>query len=120
MKHSIRAQHQQVNSALAEVLVLIETLPNLLSLGTPEGTIASNFSNFDIDEDEGPYFSVNQAWERTFQKAQEAAITRGPYGVKLVYDFFAHFLQIPGIEAHGGLDLMLMRVNQLGDMLRKV
>ncbi|KAF8834294.1 hypothetical protein BDN67DRAFT_1016652 [Paxillus ammoniavirescens] len=113
-------QHQWINSALADVLKLIEKLPHSLPIGTPDGSIATHFSNFEIDADEGPYFTVNQAWERTFQKAGESAITRGQYGIKVVHDFLVHFLQIPGIEANGGLNLMLGRVHQLMDMLKKV
>ncbi|KIJ14787.1 hypothetical protein PAXINDRAFT_12359 [Paxillus involutus ATCC 200175] len=70
----IEEQRQQITSALKDVLTLIKKLPLSLS-GTPDGPIAVNFTNFDIDDDEGPYFTVNRAWERTFQKKGEAAIT---------------------------------------------
>ncbi|KIJ09602.1 hypothetical protein PAXINDRAFT_17307 [Paxillus involutus ATCC 200175] len=116
----VEAQRQQISLILSDVLRVIEKLPHSLVVGTADGPIASHFSNFDIDPEEGPYFTVNRAWERTFQKTGEAAITGGQYGVKLVHDFLAHFLHIPGIEDNGGLDLMLKRVHQLAEMLQKV
>ncbi|KAF8835974.1 hypothetical protein BDN67DRAFT_984264, partial [Paxillus ammoniavirescens] len=116
----VEAQRQQISLILADVLRVIEKLLHSLVLGTADGPIASHFGNFDIDPDEGPYFTVNCAWERTFQKTGEAVITGGQYGVKLVHDFLAHFLHIPGIEANGGLDLMLRHVHQLAEMLQKV
>ncbi|KIK73194.1 hypothetical protein PAXRUDRAFT_179030, partial [Paxillus rubicundulus Ve08.2h10] len=66
---------QKITSVLEDVLTLIGKLPPSLPVGTHDGPIASNFSNFDIDADEGPYFTVNRAWERTFQQRGEAAIT---------------------------------------------
>ncbi|KIJ20514.1 hypothetical protein PAXINDRAFT_7753 [Paxillus involutus ATCC 200175] len=111
---------QQISLILSDVLRVIEKLPHSLVVGTADGPIASHFSNFDINPEEGPYFTVNCAWEWTFQKTGEAAITGGQYGVKLVHNFLAHFLHIPGIEDNGGLDLMLRRVHQLAEMLQKV
>ncbi|KAF9231661.1 hypothetical protein BU15DRAFT_82120 [Melanogaster broomeanus] len=116
----VEVQRQQISLALAEALKLIEKLPQSLPLGTAEGSIAENFGSFNIDDEEGPFFTVNRAWERTFQTTGEAAITRGQYGIKLVHDFLLHFLHIPGIEAHGSLNLMLGRVHQLTTMLQKL
>ncbi|KIK77667.1 hypothetical protein PAXRUDRAFT_776864 [Paxillus rubicundulus Ve08.2h10] len=116
----VEVQRQQISLALAEALKLIEKLPQSLPLGTAEGSIAENFGSFNIDDEEGPFFTVNHAWERTFQTTGEAAITQGQYGIKLVHDFLLHFLHIPGIEAHGSLNLMLGQVHQLTTMLQKL
>ncbi|KIK76244.1 hypothetical protein PAXRUDRAFT_18350 [Paxillus rubicundulus Ve08.2h10] len=116
----VKVSQQQISLTLAEALKLIEKLPQSLFVKTAEGSIAENFSSFNIDDEKGPFFTINCAWERAFQATGEAAITQGQYSIKLVHDFLLHFLHISGIEAHGGLNLMLRRVHQLMAMLQKL
>jgi len=45
----------------------IKALPKTLSAGDKNGPIAANFTSHKFDSDEGPYYSFDKAWNRTFQ-----------------------------------------------------
>ena len=64
---SIDAQKQKLQTALQAFDAIIKALPKTLSAGDKNGPIAANFTSHKFDSDEGPYYSFDKAWNRTFQ-----------------------------------------------------
>ena len=114
--------HKRLADALSDLRTLVNLLPESVPLGCSDDALAQHFSDYSVEEDEGPYYSVDRAWVRVFQgpeAEQLSKITRGPYGASLVKQFFEHFATIPGIEEHNGLQVLALRVEQFNRLLTK-
>ncbi|OBZ67473.1 hypothetical protein A0H81_12663 [Grifola frondosa] len=59
---NIKLQRTQLQAKLDNLKLLINALPPSCPSGTLDGPIAQNFGDYDVDVDEGPYFSVDRAW----------------------------------------------------------
>jgi hypothetical protein len=57
----VQCQLERLKNLFLHLKSLIFKLPNCISEGTKDGSIAKYFGDYDIDADEGPYFSVNRA-----------------------------------------------------------
>jgi len=118
---SVDPQKQRLSDLLQQLRVLIKDLSSSLPIGDKDGLISKNFSSREFDKSEGPYFTFNKAWERTFQVSDEEKVKRiakGKYGLDLVHSYVLHFSTIAGIEANGGLHLMAERVSALINFIR--
>ena len=107
---------QHFNELLKQLTSLIKKLPTTLPCGLKDGPIASNFSDFTHDPDEGPYYTFNKSWERVFQRPddqKEHLVVRGKYGLEVALSYITHFSTAPGIEEDGGLGLLAVRVESL-------
>lgn len=85
-------QGDGLTELLARLAATVNKLPSTLPKGREDGLLAQHFKEKPVDEDEGPWYSFNHAWERLFHTAkpreeQLKLVTRGPHGLKLCYDF---------------------------------
>ncbi|KAG1754910.1 uncharacterized protein EDB91DRAFT_1242132 [Suillus paluster] len=103
-------QQKQLAQLLADLHSVIAGLPSSLPEAAEDGPISHHLRDFSIDEDEGPFYSFNRAWERVFQK----------HGVILAHDFAVHFSALPNIEQHNGLNLMNECIKALIKLLHDV
>ena len=117
----------EASNLLAPRLAFLQNLINAFPPSIPEapadGPIARYFGDLTIDPDEGPYYSVDRAWVRTFQvpdAEKPGLVQRGPYGLQLVHDYFIYFGGAPGIEANNGHLLVLEKVNTLISLIVNV
>ena len=117
-------KREDLDASLKKLKLLINALPSTVPEGPPDGKIVKYFTDVEVDEDEGPYYSVDRAWTRTFQglsdEEQQQLITRGRYGVTCIYKFLCDFAQKPGIEKYDGLHLMTVRVDALVALTARV
>ena len=60
-----------VSQLLTRLNTAIVSLPCSLPEGASDGPISKYLIDLSVDEDEGPYFSFNQAWECVFQKPEQ-------------------------------------------------
>ena len=82
-----------------------------------------HLSDFSIDEEEGPYFFFNRAWELAFQRPNNEKpklIVHGKYGLKVAHSFASHFANVNGIEIHNGLGLIILQLQQLLKLISDV
>ncbi|GBE89869.1 hypothetical protein SCP_1701950 [Sparassis crispa] len=103
--------------------LLVSALLPSVPVAPEDGPIAHHFGDFSVDEDEGPYYNVDKAWVHTFQVPEEqlaGLVSRGNYGLQLVYDFFAHFAELLNMEANDGLILLTQRVDTLIALITRV
>ena len=63
-----------VSQLLTRLNTAIVSLPCSLSEGAGDGPISKYLTDLSMDEDEGPYFSSNQAWEHVFQKPEQVLV----------------------------------------------
>ncbi|KAL1942606.1 hypothetical protein VTO73DRAFT_4846 [Trametes versicolor] len=113
---------QRVALGLTELNSLIGLLPHSVPLGTADSPLATHFGDLSIDPDEGPYYSVDRAWVRVFQRSEEerlALITRGEHGVTAALRFFQFFASAPGIEAHNSLLLVAEKIDTLNKLVAR-
>lgn len=116
-------QRKQLSQSLTDLHSVIAGLPGSLPEAAEDGLISHHLRDFSVDEDEGPFFSFNRAWERVFQcseNEQQKLVMRGKHGVILAYNFAVHFAALPNIERHDGLNLMNERIKTLIKLLRDV
>jgi hypothetical protein len=113
---SVEEQRAHLSKLVLDLEKIVAHLPSSVSCGTKDGPIATNFASHEFDISEGPYYSFNKAWERTFQVSEEEKklrVVRGKYGLAIVHSYLVHFSKIAGIEANGGLYLMAEQVAAL-------
>jgi hypothetical protein len=114
---------KHVSKLLGELHHGIATLPASLPEGKRDGPLSVYLPDFSIDEEEGPYFSFNCAWAHAFQKPnneKSKLIVCGKYGLKVAHSFASHFANVNGIEAHNGLGLIVLRLQQLLKLISDV
>jgi hypothetical protein len=103
---------------------VIQLLPASIPLGTSDGKIARYFSDLDLEPDEGPWFTVDRAYTRVFQLAAgeelSSVITRGEYGLNLVFNVFKRFATENGMEKDGNYQLMSDRISKLLGLIANV
>ncbi|KAF8587725.1 hypothetical protein K439DRAFT_1614151 [Ramaria rubella] len=121
----IECQHTILKEQLATLQTRVWGLPKSLPEGTMDSPIARYFADLSFDADEGPYYSVDQAWTRTFESKlsnanREWLIVCGQYGLRMVYTFLHHFSKEPHMEEHNGLDMLLLCVNQLHELVQNI
>lgn len=93
---------QHLTEGLHDLEVLIDLLPPVIPLGTSDGPFAKYFSDLSINQEEGPYYSFNWAWNHVLQVPNAdrvQLITRSEYGINLLFRFFKFFSTALGIEA---------------------
>jgi hypothetical protein len=56
-------QRKQLAQSLAELHSIIARLPDSLPEAADDGLLGKHLRGFSIDEEEGPFFSFNRAWE---------------------------------------------------------
>ncbi|KAG2133572.1 uncharacterized protein EDB93DRAFT_1174140 [Suillus bovinus] len=116
-------QQKQLAQSLADLHSVIAELPGSLPEVAEDGPIGHHLRDFSVDEDEGPFYSFNHAWERVFQHSEnerQKLVMRGRHGVILTHDFAVHFAALPNIEQHDGLILMNERIKALIKLLHNV
>ena len=116
-------QQKQLAQSLADLHSVIAGLPGSLPEAAEDGPISHHLRDFSVDEDEGPFYSFNRAWERVFQRSeneQQKLVMRGKHGVILAHNFAVQFSALPNIEQHGGLNLMNERIKALIKLLHDV
>ncbi|KAG2139819.1 uncharacterized protein EDB93DRAFT_1162592 [Suillus bovinus] len=116
-------QQKQLAQSLADLHSVIAELPGSLPEAAEDGPIGHHLRDFSVDEDEGPFYSFNRAWERVFQHSEnerQKLVMRGRHGVILAHDFAVHFAALPNIEQHDGLVLMNERIKALIKLLHDV
>jgi hypothetical protein len=60
-------QRKQLSQSLTDLHSIIAGLPGSLPEAAEDGPISHHLCDFNVDEDEGPFFSFNCAWECVFQ-----------------------------------------------------
>ena len=76
----------KVEELLPKLNALIKKLPTTLPCGSKDGPLAKYFTNLEYDNN-SPYETFNQSWERVFQRAdaeKKLLVVRGKYGLDLV------------------------------------
>ncbi|TFY75902.1 hypothetical protein EWM64_g8111 [Hericium alpestre] len=122
MSQTLEEQRHRLQSVLAALHGAVSNLPADCPEGAADGPLERYFNDYEIHE-EGLYFTVNCAWDRTFQVSDDEKVklvTHGPYGLQLVYAFASYFAQQPGMEANNGLFLLAERVQNVIDLVDKV
>ncbi|KAI0832495.1 hypothetical protein BC628DRAFT_322714 [Trametes gibbosa] len=120
---SITSQRERVKTSLANLKTLISLIPEAAPIGDPSGPLVQNFSDLDLDSEEGPYYALDRAWVRTFQvppEQQERLISRGQFGVEYVYNCLLTFAELPSMEANNCLFLLSERVESLNRLVARV
>lgn len=125
---SIEAQEKRFREVLSEVQLLIRNLPDSLPLGAPDGPIARYWDGLDLDDEEGPWYIIDQAWTRTLQvgpgrKSPEevaALVLRGPYGIQRVCECFEAGGTHPGMKKDNGLFMLAERMQVLKELIARV
>ncbi|KIK77472.1 hypothetical protein PAXRUDRAFT_166718, partial [Paxillus rubicundulus Ve08.2h10] len=82
---NISSQQAKLSQLLTELHNTIKSLPSSIPEGSESGPIATQFCSWEIDEEEGPFFSFNRTWERVFQKSeaeQKSLVVRGKFGLQ--------------------------------------
>ncbi|KAF8833049.1 hypothetical protein BDN67DRAFT_1021658, partial [Paxillus ammoniavirescens] len=76
------SQQAHISQLLTELHNAIKSLPSSLPEGSESGLIATQFCSWEIDEDEGLFFSFNRTWERVFQRteAEQKELISGVHG----------------------------------------
>ncbi|KIK74904.1 hypothetical protein PAXRUDRAFT_174357 [Paxillus rubicundulus Ve08.2h10] len=108
---TITDARKHVSKMLGELRHAIATLLVSLPEGKKDGPLYMHLSDFSVDEEEGPYFSFNRAWELAFQRPKNEKpklIVHGKYGLKVAHSFASHFANLNGIEAHNDLGLIVI------------
>ncbi|KAG2110208.1 uncharacterized protein F5147DRAFT_651863 [Suillus discolor] len=116
-------EQKQLAQSLADLQSAITGLPGSLPEAAEDGPISHHLHDLSVDEDEGPFYSFNRAWERVFQcseEEQQKLVVRGKHGIILAHNFAAHFAALPKIEQHDGLNLMNERIEVLIKLLHDV
>ncbi|KIJ11362.1 hypothetical protein PAXINDRAFT_15759 [Paxillus involutus ATCC 200175] len=112
-----------VSQLLDQLKEVANSLPTTLPDGTKDGPIAIHLSNLSVDEEEGPFYSFNRAWELVFQctdTEKRKLIVRRKYGLKMVHSFTTHFVKLKGIEANGNLVLIAEHLKTLLQLITEV
>ena len=91
-----------------------------MAKGTADSPLALHFLDYSVDNDDGPYRTVNTAYNCVFQSIKDGdaakVIVGGPNGLLKVHSFFVHFAKVPGLP----LDLVGLRLRQINDLAVKV
>lgn len=118
------ARRQLLSQQLEHLRVLVNNLPLELPEGPHDGPLQQHFGSIDIDRTEGPYFTVDQAWTRTFQalnpEQREALVTRGPYGAQVIYQFFKIIAADKDVDMYDGLYLIARRCFEANELIGRV
>ena len=120
-----QAVKNRVNSALQDLRILIDTLPESVPLGEEDGPIVKYFTGDDLNEfaqEESPYAALDRAWVRTFQRPAEelpALVCRGPYGLEIVHNTVTWLVNLPAMEENNGYFLAAERLNWLNNLIAK-
>ena len=122
---SLAEQQKDLQWVLHSLKGLIKNLPSSLPCGAKEGPIGKYFPDkAEYDEEEGPYFTFNKAYERVFQGLaepdRELLIMRGKYGIERVHTCMTIFSKISGIEKNDGLVLMAAHASDLLELCKTV
>lgn len=112
-------QRSLLEDELKNLRLLVNNLPASLPAGAANGPFMRYFTEVEIDE-EGPWYAVDRAWNRTFQvpdAEQLQLVTRGEYGISVVAKFFVWAAALPGLEAYNGLYMVAERVHRLNALV---
>ncbi|KAJ2983075.1 hypothetical protein NUW54_g10670 [Trametes sanguinea] len=113
----------RVQGGLRVLKRLVDAIPSTAPEGSADGPLARNFSDLDLDPEEGPYYALDRAWVRTFQVPEnqlQALVCRGQYGLSWVHDCLMSFSELPGMEANNGLYLMAEKIDWLNRLVTQV
>jgi hypothetical protein len=118
-------QQKDLQQVLHSLKGLIKNLPSSLPCGAKDGPIGKYFpEKAEYDEEEGPYFTFNKAYDRVFQgltdPERELLVMRGKYGIERVHTCMTVFSKISGIEKNNGLVLMAARASDLVELCQTV
>jgi hypothetical protein len=122
---SLAEQQKDLQWVLHSLQGLIKNLPSSLPCGAKEGPIGKYFlEKAEYNEEEGPYFTFNKAYDRVFQglaeHERELLVMRGKYGIERVHTCMAVFSKISGIEKNKGLVLMAACASDLVKLCQTV
>ncbi|KAG1857770.1 hypothetical protein F4604DRAFT_1931250 [Suillus subluteus] len=98
-------------------------LPESLPAAAEDDPISHHLRDFSVNEDEGPFYSFNHAWEQVFQCSEDERqklIMGGKHGIILAHNFAVHFSALLNIEQHDGLNLMNGCIKALIKLLHDV
>ncbi|KAF5321528.1 hypothetical protein D9619_002289 [Psilocybe cf. subviscida] len=111
-----------IKQELKKLELLVKALPPELPEGLCDGPIATFFGDREVpakDKDEGPYRTVNKAYERVFQIKNAAElsklVTRRRYSIPLLLDYFQFWAAYHGMDC----GLLALRVSQVNDVISK-
>lgn len=111
---------ESLQAELLRLRQFIKKFTPVMAKGTADGPLALHFSDYSVDNDDGPYRTVNTAYDRVFQSMKDGdaakVIVGGPNGLLKVHSFFVHFAKVPGLP----LDLVGLRLCQINDLAVKV
>lgn len=123
----LRITSMTISNSMDQLLLDLQNaitgLPFTLPEGTEDGPLAMHLCDFEVDEEEGPFYSFNRSWERAFQRnnaKKKKLVVHGKYGLQLAHNFMSHFARVPGIEANNGLTLIKARVEALLSLIYEV
>lgn len=110
-----------VNKSLNTLTFKVHDLDNHARAAPSTGVIARHFTDYTVDEDEGPVFSIDQAWTRVFQSVPDRTqiIEGGPYGVQLILKYFQHFAKAKEMKMEAGLSWLNVKIGQLIELVDK-
>jgi hypothetical protein len=119
---SIEDQHAKLGILLPQLKEFVHKLPKTLTKGVPDGPLTRFFSNREVN-DEGLYYTFNQAWDHAFQVPEDEQVKDvvcGDFGLALVYSFISYFLKLPRMEEYNGLHVVSEQVTSLISLIQKV
>ena len=108
-----------IEELLLKLNTLIKKLPTTLPCGSKDGPLAKYLTSLEYDND-SPYKTFNQSWERVFQHAdakRKLLVGQGKYGLDLAHRYAAHFVTVAGIENNNGLGLVAQRIKALIELI---
>jgi hypothetical protein len=105
---SIEDQHARLGILLLQLKELVRKLPKTRTKGRPDGPLTQFFSNMEVN-DEGLYYTFNQAWDHAFQVPEDEQVkhvVHRDFGLALVYSVISYFLKLPRMEEYNGLHVV--------------
>ena len=102
--------------SLQDVIQRLHTLPKDcgIATGLKSGSIGKYFENKAFDESDGPIETIDKAYLRVFQVSEpEKMVSRGKYGIAMVYNYFLHFSRLEAMEKDNGYSWLTDRVKRV-------
>lgn len=118
----------EVHQNLAKELTLLKesvgafNKTNSIPVGiqSEDAVIYKFFRDRTFEKDEGPIRTIDRAMVRTFQgKSPEEHLTRGQYGVNMIYIYFRHFSKEPRMAETNGLVWLTERIERVRTLINK-
>lgn len=108
-----------VHKSLNLLTFKVEDLDKHARAAPSTGVIACHFTDFSMDIDEGPVYSMDRAWTRTFQSVSDRTqlIEGGPHSIQLILNYFQYFSKAKEIRTEAGLSWLDLKIRQLNDLV---